>query len=181
MPFFLFFRVLLFLFFLPLYSSEFYKFKVKSIDGKETTLEKYKGFPVLVVNVASFCGYTGQYSNLESLYRKYKSKGLKILAFPANDFGSQEPNSNSEIAKFCKLKYDVSFDMMEKIVVVGKNKHPVYKFLIESSSSPNEEIAWNFEKFLLDKKGKTIGRFSSDINPESKEIEDKILQAINQP
>jgi glutathione peroxidase len=153
-------------------------FKVKSIDGKDFQLSNYKGNPVLVVNVASFCGYTGQYSNLESVFKKYKSQGLKIIGFPSNDFGNQEPNSNSEIAKFCKLKYDVTFDMMEKISITGKNKHPIYKFLIESSYSPKQEIGWNFEKFLIDKKGKVIGRFSSDQTPDSPEVESKIKQAL---
>ena len=158
---------------LNLFASDFYKFKVKDIRGKEVDFSKYKGSPILVVNVASQCGYTGQYKNLEALNREYSLKGLKIIGFPSNDFGGQEPGTDSEIAEFCKTNYGVSFDMMSKISVKGKSKHPVYQFLISNSSS-KDEIEWNFEKFLIDKKGNISARYPSGVVPDSNEVKNKI-------
>jgi glutathione peroxidase len=158
---------------ISIHSSEFYKFKAKDIKGKDVDFSKYKGSPVLIVNVASQCGYTGQYKNIENLNKEYSSKGLKIIGFPSNDFGGQEPGTDSEIAEFCKNNYGVSFDMMSKISVKGKSKNPIYQFLL--SNAPNkEEIAWNFEKFLLDKKGNIVARYPSSVVPDSSEVKTKI-------
>jgi len=165
------------LFILCLFSSlqanSIYTFKIKDIRGNEISLSKYKGSPLLIVNVASKCGYTYQYENLEKVYKKYKAKGLKVVGFPANNFGSQEPGSNEEIAKFCKLKYDVSFDMMSKISVKGADKHPLYKYLTEEASKKGE-VGWNFEKFLIDKNGNIVDRFESSVEPDS----DKITKSL---
>ena len=159
----------LFLLFTSLQANSIYDFKVNDIRGNEISLSKYKGSPLLIVNVASKCGYTYQYENLEKVYQKYKAKGLKIIGFPANNFGSQEPGSNEEIAKFCKLKYDVSFDMMSKISVKGSDKHPLYKYLTETTSKKGE-VGWNFEKFLIDKNGKIVDRFESSVEPDNEKL-----------
>ena len=152
-----------------LQANSIYEFKVRDIRGNEISLSQYKGYPILIVNVASKCGYTYQYENLEKVYQKYKAKGLKIVGFPANNFGSQEPGSNEEIAKFCKLKYDVSFDMMSKISVKGPDKHPLYKYLTETANKKGE-VGWNFEKFLIDKNGKIVDRFESSVEPDNEKL-----------
>ncbi len=159
----------LFLLFTSLQANSIYDFKVNDIRGNEISLSKYKGSPLLIVNVASKCGYTYQYENLEKVYQKYKAKGLKIIGFPANNFGSQEPGSNEEIAKFCKLKYDVSFDMMSKISVKGSDKHSLYKYLTETANKKGE-VGWNFEKFLIDKNGKIVDRFESSVEPDNEKL-----------
>jgi glutathione peroxidase len=138
---------------------------VKKIDGSPVDLSKYKGKVVLVVNVASKCGYTGQYAGLQKLYDGYKDKGFVILGFPANDFGSQEPGSDSEIATFCSSKYGVTFDMFSKVVVKGADKAPLYKSLTEGSTPPGE-VGWNFEKFLIGRDGKIVGRYKSNVAPD---------------
>lgn len=155
--------------------SPFYTFKVKALTGvKEISLKEYKGKVVLVVNTASKCGFTPQYEGLEALYKKYKDKGLVILGFPCNQFGGQEPGSSEEIAKFCSLKYDVTFPMFQKIEVNGDNADPLYKFLKEAlPGTLSNDIKWNFTKFLLDRNGKPIKRFSSMVKPET--IEDEII------
>ncbi len=150
-------------------ATSIYDFKVKDIKGNEISLSKFKGSPILIVNVASKCGYTYQYESLEKVYQKYKSKGFKIVGFPSNNFGSQEPGTNEEIAKFCKLKYDVNFDMMAKISVKGEDKHPLYKFLTEQADKKGE-VGWNFEKFLIDKTGNVVDRFESSIEPNSDKV-----------
>ena len=122
--------------------------EVKKIDGTAVDLAKYKGKVVLVVNVASRCGYTPQYTGLQKLYETYKDKGLVVLGFPANEFGGQEPGSDTDIATFCSSKYGVTFDMFSKVVVKGPNKSPLYKSLTESATPPGE-VSWNFEKFLI--------------------------------
>ncbi len=139
--------------------------EVKGIDGKPVDLAAYKGKVVLVVNVASRCGYTGQYAGLQKLYDTYKDKGLVILGFPANDFGAQEPGSDAEIASFCSSKYGVTFDMFSKIVVKGADKAPLYKALTESATPPGE-VSWNFEKFLIGRDGTVVGRYKSGVSPE---------------
>lgn len=173
-------KFLIFLFFVSsLSASEFYKFKAKDIKGKEVDFSKYKGSPVLIVNVASQCGYTGQYKNIENLNKEFGSKGLKIIGFPSNDFGGQEPGTDSEIAEFCKTNYGVSFDMMSKITVKGKTKHPIYQYLLNNSPSKNE-IGWNFEKFLLDKNGKIVARYTSDVVPDSPQMRTKISSLLTE-
>ncbi len=159
--------------------SDFYKFKAKDIKGKEVDFSKYKGSPVLIVNVASQCGYTGQYKNIENLNKEFGAKGLKIIGFPSNDFGGQEPGTDSEIADFCKTNYGVSFDMMSKISVKGKSKHPIYQYLLNNSPS-KDEIGWNFEKFLLDKKGKIVARYTSGVIPDSSEVKSKISTLLSE-
>ncbi|MFM8497176.1 MAG: glutathione peroxidase, partial [Planctomycetia bacterium] len=139
--------------------------EVKGIDGKAVDLAAYKGKVVLVVNVASRCGYTGQYAGLQKLYDAHKDKGLIILGFPANDFGAQEPGSDAEIATFCSSKYGVTFDMFSKITVKGAAKAPLYKALTEAATPPGE-VSWNFEKFLIGRDGKIVGRYKSGIAPD---------------
>ena len=146
-----------------------YEFEMKTIDGKPKKLSDYKGHPLLIVNVASLCGFTPQYKDLEDLYKKFEAKGLKIAAFPANEFGAQEPGSDADIKKFCMTKYSVSFDLFSKIVVKGAGIHPLYEYLTKDSGHPGE-IPWNFSKFLVDKKGKVVARFGPDANPVGKDI-----------
>ena len=159
-------------------TSPFYKFEMNDIDGKRLSLEKFKGKVVLVVNVASFCGNTKQYANLEVNYLKYKSKGFVTLGFPANNFNGQEPGSNQEIKEFCTSKYNVTFPMMAKISVKGDDIHPLYKWLI-SQSEPVKDIDWNFAKFLINREGKVIARFPARMNPEDPQITSAIEKALN--
>jgi len=155
--------------------SNFYEFSAKSIDGSEQPLDAYKGKVVLVVNVASKCGFTPQYTGLEAVYKKYKDQGLAVLGFPCDQFGHQEPGDENEIKQFCSLTYDVSFPMFAKIKVNGDDAHPVYKWL--KSSAPGllgtEGIKWNFTKFLIGKDGQVVKRYGSIDKPEdiAKDIE----------
>ena len=151
--------------------------EVKRIDGKPVDLSTYKGKVVLIVNVASRCGYTGQYAGLQKLYDTYKDKGLVILGFPANDFGAQEPGSDADIATFCSSKYGVTFDMFSKIVVKGADKAPLYKVLTESATPPGE-VSWNFEKFLIGRDGAVVGRYKSGVSPEDKKLTDAIVAEL---
>jgi glutathione peroxidase len=143
---------------------------VKDMNGKEVKLSSYSGKVLLIVNVASRCGYTPQYQGLETIYEKYKDRGFEILAFPCNDFGGQEPGSNEEIKTFCELNYNVSFRLFDKIKVLGNEKSPLYSFLTNNPAVENGDVKWNFEKFLIDKKGNAISRFTSKVKPESDEI-----------
>ncbi len=151
-------------------------FTLNSIDGKPVELSKYKGNVLLIVNVASQCGLTPQYKQLEEVYTKYKGEGLQVLGIPANEFGAQEPGSNEEIAKFCTGKYNVDFPMFSKIVVKGDGIHPLYKFLTAQSTEPQKagDINWNFEKFLIGRDGKVVKRFNPRIKPDAPEV----IQAI---
>ena len=156
-------------------------FKMKDIDGKEVDLAKTcKGKVVLVVNVASKCGLTPQYDELQKLYDTYKERGLVILGFPANEFGAQEPGTNAEIKEFCTTKYKVTFPMFSKIVVKGEGIHPLYKFLTEKETDPKfaGEIKWNFTKFLVDRDGKLAARFEPKIAPSAKEVAAAIEAAL---
>lgn len=161
-------------------ASRFYEFTLPAIDGKAAPLAAYKGKVVLVVNVASKCGYTPQYAGLEALYRKYRDRGFVILGFPANNFGMQEPGTNEEIAQFCKLKYDVTFPMYAKVSVKGDDKTPLYKWLTtEANPALAAEVRWNFTKFLLDKEGNLVSRFESKVTPEDPQLTgaiEKLLQ-----
>ena len=150
---------------------------VKKIDGTEVDLAKYKGKVVLIVNVASRCGYTGQYAGLQKLYDAYKGKGLVVLGFPANEFGAQEPGTDAEIATFCSSKYGVTFDMFSKIVVKGAGKAPLYKTLTESAD-PKGEVGWNFEKFLIGRDGKVVGRYKSGVAPDDATLKAAIEAAL---
>jgi glutathione peroxidase len=150
---------------------------MKSIDGRPIDLSKYRGRVVLMVNVASECGYTPQYAGLQDLHQKYTTKGLSILGFPANEFGAQEPGTNAEIAQFCKQNYGVEFDMFAKIVVKGAGQAPLYRYLT-SHPKFRGEVAWNFEKFLIGRNGEVIGRFKSEIEPLSREMVAAIETAL---
>jgi len=149
-----------------------YDFKVPSLDGGTIDLSAYRGKKLLIVNTASKCGFTPQYADLEKLYSKYKDK-LVIIGFPANDFGQQEPGTNSEIQEFCKKNYGVSFPMAAKVDVVGDNTAPLFKYLTEEAiklGTPSPVIKWNFTKFLIDENGKLIAVFPSKVSPMSEEI-----------
>jgi glutathione peroxidase len=158
-------------------AGRIYEFEMKTIDGKMRKLSSYKGHPLLIVNTASLCGFTPQYTDLENLHKKYSDKGFHIAAFPANEFGAQEPGSDSDIKKFCMTKYSVSFDLYSKIVVKGDGIHPLYQYLTKDSGFPGD-IPWNFTKFLVDKNGKVIGRFGPDANPMGKEIVAAVDKAL---
>ncbi len=152
-------------------------FTMKSIDGRSVDLSKYQGRVVLMVNVASECGYTPQYEGLEELHKRYSAKGLSILGFPANDFGAQEPGTDPEIAQFCKQNYGVQFDMFSKIVVRGQGQSPLYKYLTTHPKFPGD-VDWNFEKFLIGRNGEVIGRFKSPVEPLSKQMIGAIESAL---
>lgn len=158
-------------------NSNLYEIPVTSIDGKVTTMKEYAGKTLLIVNTASKCGYTPQYEGLESLYEKYKDKGLVVLGMPCNQFGGQEPGTEEEIKKFCSLKYNVKFPLLKKSDVNGPNRHPLYQFLL-SNSSDKKDIQWNFEKFLVDKNGKVVARFNSKAKPDSQELVDSVEKSL---
>ncbi|MGH7738776.1 MAG: glutathione peroxidase [bacterium] len=155
-----------------------YGFKADSIQGRLMTLSQYKGKVILIVNVASKCGFTPQYKGLEALYQKYKSKGFVILGFPCNQFFHQEPGSAAEIQNFCRARYGVTFPLFAKIEVNGPNANPLYQFLKKAEPDPDGklDIGWNFTKFLIDRKGRPIARFVSKVTP--KEIDADIAQAL---
>lgn len=159
--------------------QSFYNFKAKSIEGKEISMSQYKGKVVLIVNTASKCGFTPQYEGLEVLYKKYESKGFVILGFPCNQFMSQEPGNEADIAKFCSLKYNVNFPMFAKIDVNGDNTHPLYKYLkTVLGGTMGNDVKWNFTKFLLDSNGKPVKRFAPTVKPE--EITEDIEKLLAQ-
>ena len=176
-------------------SAPIYDIPVRRITGDETTLAEYQGKVAMIVNVASKCGLTPQYEGLEKIYRQYRDRGLVVLGFPANDFAGQEPGSNEEIQTFCRSNYGIEFPMFEKISVTGEGTHPLYKILIKEQPkavstsqppfreklkgygmTPNPEpgILWNFEKFLVDREGDVVARFSPEMTPD----DPKILSAI---
>ncbi|MEA5622206.1 glutathione peroxidase [Nostoc sp. UHCC 0251] len=142
---------------------------VKTINGEDKQLNDYTGNVLLIVNVASFCGYTSQYNGLENLNQKYREAGLRILGFPCNDFGAQEPGSNEEIVQFCTSKYGVTFELFDKVHAKGSQQHPLYERLTQAVE-PTGTVAWNFEKFLVNKQGEVIARFNSSVQPNSPEI-----------
>jgi glutathione peroxidase len=172
-------------------SASIQEIPVRRIDGTQTSLGDYKGSVLLIVNVASKCGLTPQYADLEKVYETYRDKGFAVLGFPANEFAGQEPGSNAEIKEFCTTKYNVQFPMFEKIVVKGEGQHPLYQSLIEAcpKAQPSAEgnlrktldkhglgpkndtdIMWNFEKFLVNREGKVVARFAPDIPPTDKAV-----------
>ena len=159
---------------------EVLNFTVNNITGQPVNLAKYEGKVVLIVNTASECGYTYQYEGLEKLHKKYVSQGLSILGFPSNDFGQQEPGTNSEIQQFCKANYGVEFDMFSKVPVLGPGKAPLFDYLTSRSTNPRfaGEIKWNFEKFLIGRDGQILGRFPSEVEPESRQMTDAIEAAL---
>lgn len=159
-------------------AASLYTIPLKDIDGKDTSLANHKGKVMLLVNVASKCGYTPQYAGLESLYQKYKDKGLVVLGFPSNQFGGQEPGSNEEIKQFCSSKYNVTFPMFDKLDVNGANRHPLYTELAGKTSPHAGDIKWNFSKFLVGRDGKIIKRFESKVAPDSPELIEAVEKAL---
>jgi glutathione peroxidase len=153
-------------------ATTIHEFTLKSIDGQESPLAQFKGKVVLIVNVASRCGFTPQYAGLEALYNKYKERGFVVLGFPANNFLWQEPGTNEEIKTFCSTRYHVTFPLFAKVSVKGSDKTPLYQFLTDKKANPSTggEIGWNFTKFLADRNGKVIARFGSAVAPESPDV-----------
>lgn len=158
------------------------EFKMKDINGRDVELKQYKGDVLLIVNTASKCGYTPQYEGLQKIYDKYKTEGFEVLGFPANNFGGQEPGTEKEIKEFCELKYKVTFPMFAKISVKGEDQHPLYNFLTAKETNPNfaGDISWNFNKFLVDRKGTVVARFSSKDAPESEAVTSAIEKYLKE-
>jgi glutathione peroxidase len=156
-------------------ASSIYDFTLNSITGVPAPLAEYRGKVLLLVNVASYCGYTPQYQGLEALYEKYKDRGLVVIGFPANNFGEQEPGTNAEIKEFCERTYKVKFPMYAKISVLGADKAQLYQYL---TASMGGEIRWNFTKFLIGRDGKIVTRFESEVTPESAEVRTAIEKAL---
>ncbi len=158
-------------------TSSVYDFTLNDIDGKPLPLSSFRGKVLLLVNTASLCGNTPQYSELETMYERYQARGLEILAFPANNFGRQEPGTNEEIKSFCYTKYSLTFPLFSKISVKGDDKHPLYQYLTERSPFPGE-VEWNFQKYLVDRKGNVIARFHHRTKPLSDEIVRDVESAL---
>lgn len=158
--------------------TSLYDIPLKDIDGKDASLKTYKGKVLLVVNVASKCGFTPQYEGLEAIQKKYESKGFTVVAFPCNDFRQQEPGTAAEIKEFCSSTYHVTFPLFEKLHVKGAEQHPLYSALTGKDSPFPGEIKWNFGKFLIGKDGKILKRFETPVKPESKEVEAAIEAAL---
>ncbi len=159
-------------------AESIYDITLKDIDGKDTSLKPYQGKVLLIVNVASKCGFTPQYTALEALYQKYKDQGLVVLGFPCNQFGHQEPGTDAEIKQFCSSKYNVTFPMFDKIEVNGANRHPLYVRLAGQESPFPGNIGWNFTKFLVGRDGKILKRFNSPVKPDSAEVTQVIESAL---
>lgn len=157
-----------------------YEFTLNSIDGQPSPLAAYKGKVVMLVNVASRCGFTPQYEALEAVYEKYKDRGFVIVGIPANNFGAQEPGTNQEIKTFCSSKYHVTFPMMAKVSVKGEDQTPLYQYLTDKSANPQTggEIQWNFTKFLVGPDGRVITRFESKVKPDAPEVTRAIEKAL---
>ena len=160
--------------------ASIYDFTLPLLDGTPTSLRTYAGKVLLIVNVASKCGFTGQYSGLQKLQETYGPKGFTVLAFPANNFLWQEPGSNEEIAQFCRINYGVTFPVFAKISVKGKDQHPLYRFLTSEETNPGfgGGLSWNFNKFLIDHQGRTIARFGSRVTPEDPQLTGKLEAAL---
>jgi len=158
--------------------SPLQKVPLKDIDGKDTTLAKFDGDVLLVVNVASECGLTPQYKGLEALHQKYKDKGFAVLGFPCNQFGGQEPGSNEEIKEFCSSRYNVTFPMFDKLEVKGKGQHPLYKELSGKGSPFPGNVKWNFGKFLISRDGEILKRFEPRTKPDSAELVTEVEKAL---
>jgi len=155
---------------LPAAATDLTAIPLKDIDGKDTSLKAYGGKVLLIVNVASECGYTPQYEGLEALYRKFKDRGLVVLGFPSNDFGGQEPGTEAEIKKFCTSRFSVTFPMFSKVVVKGSGQHPLYAALTSGDSPVPGSVKWNFGKFLVGKDGKILSRYDSDTEPDDAKL-----------
>ncbi|HEY6228727.1 MAG TPA: glutathione peroxidase [Verrucomicrobiae bacterium] len=151
---------------------------LKDIDGKPTNLGAFAGKTILLVNVASKCGYTPQYEQLEAIHQKYKDRGFTVVGVPCNDFGAQEPGTNEEIKQFCSSKYNVTFPLMDKVHVKGPEQHPLYAYLTGKDAAFPGDIKWNFGKFLIGPDGKVLKRWDSGVKPDSKEITDAIEASL---
>jgi glutathione peroxidase len=162
-------------------ASGIYDFTLPSIDGKPAPIANYRGKVILMVNVASRCGFTPQYTALEAIYEKYKDQGFVILGFPANNFGAQEPGTNAEIKKFCSTKYNVTFPLYSKVSVKGDDTTPLYQYLTTNANpSVAGEIQWNFTKFLVDRNGNVVQRFEPDVTPDSQQVVAAIEKLLKQ-
>jgi len=159
------------------HTPHLYDFTMDNIDGKPVNLGLYRGKVLLVVNTASFCRNTPQYSDLQALYEQYNEKGFEILAFPANNFGQQEPGTNQEIKSFCFTKYSLTFPLFSKISVKGADKHPLYRYLTEQSPFPGE-VEWNFQKYLVDRSGNIVGRYPHRMKPLAPEIVKEVERVL---
>jgi glutathione peroxidase len=157
--------------------ADLYGFKLKTLRGEERSLGDFRGKVLLVVNVASFCGYTPHYAGMQKLYEKYRDQGLEVLGFPANEFAQEEPGTDQEIRAFCNSKYHVTFPMFSKIVVHGPGIHPLYQWLTGAKNFEGP-IEWNFEKFLIGRDGKVAGRFKPKVKPEAKEVVEAIEKEL---
>lgn len=157
-----------------------YDFTMQNIEGEDVDLAEFNGQVVLIVNVASKCGFTYQYEGLQKIYEQYKDQDFTILGFPANNFLKQEPGTNAEISNFCSINYGVTFPMFAKISVRGKDIHPLYKFLTNKETNPETtgKITWNFNKFLIDREGKIVNRFGSRVKPESEKLTSAIEEEL---
>jgi len=160
-------------------SANISELTVKDINLKEVKLSKYKSKVLLIVNVASKCGFTSQYAGLQKIYEKYKDQGFEVLGFPCNDFGAQEPGTNEEIKNFCSLNYEVTFPMFDKVHVKGDDKAPLFDLLTNNSVTGKSSINWNFEKFIIDKEGNVINRFKTPTKPDSKKITSLIEKELS--
>jgi glutathione peroxidase len=160
--------------------SSIYDLTVKTIEGKDAALSAYTGQVVMIVNVASKCGFTPQYKGLEALYQRYRAQGFVVLGFPSNDFLGQEPGTDAEIQQFCSLRYQVTFPLFSKITVKGKSAHPLYQYLTDPQTNPEfgGNISWNFNKFLIDRRGRIVARFGSRTTPESEDVKVAIEKAL---
>jgi glutathione peroxidase len=154
-----------------------YGFRLPDIDGHPVDLKTFKGKVLLIVNTASMCGNTPQYAGLQEMYERYQERGFEVLAFPANDFGQQEPGTNQDIKGFCYTKYSISFPLFSKISVVGKEKHPLYRYLTEQSAFPGR-VTWNFQKYLVDRSGNIIGKYDPGMDPLSPTILADVEKAL---
>jgi glutathione peroxidase len=172
------FATLLLLTFMTARAQSLYEIPVKDIDGKAATLAPYQGRVLLVVNVASECGYTPQYAGLQAAFEKYQARGLTVLGFPCNQFGEQEPGTNAEIKKFCTTTFHVTFPLFDKIEVNGPKRHPLYDALAGKGSPFTGDIGWNFTKFLVGRDGRILRRFDSAIEPDSAEVTKAIEAAL---
>ncbi len=152
-------------------------FTMNTIDGQQRPLSAYKGRVLMIINTASECGFTPQYSTLEQLYETYKDRGFMVLAFPANNFGAQEPGTNSEIKTFCSTKFHTTFDLFQKISVKGNDQHPLYKYITQDSPFKGD-IKWNFQKYLVDRSGKIVARYMSAVDPMSNEVRKEVEKLL---
>ena len=158
-------------------SAPLYTFRLPDIDGHPVDLKTFKGKVLLIVNTASMCGNTPQYAGLQEMYERYRDRGFEVLAFPANDFGRQEPGTNEEIKGFCYTKYSISFPLFSKISVTGSTQHPLYRYLTENSPFPGR-VTWNFQKYLVDRFGHVIGKYDPGMNPLSQTIIADVEKAL---